>query len=139
MTSANDDKEALRTLQTLRMLRENLDTSEITPADHETILKWLKTDEDPADKFAMKSHDLGGNLFAGVMKPISFDGLEPRLVPVTMAIQIFDMAIRRGGLPGIEKLIEDFLNDVGFDEKTIQEVLLDMLSRAPEDDPGDLN
>lgn len=133
-SDAAADKEALATL---RGLREHLDLTELSDQDREALAKSWASIYDPTPT---KTFSLGGPMMAmalPIFDPNSLD-IDPRLIPVTLALRTFAHAIELG-LPGAEHEAEGFLRDCGFEEDTAQEILRQMLAQAPEPEPGDLN
>ncbi len=136
--SSSDQADELEALATLRLLRSHVDVSEFSAEDREALSEWWAAIEKSADRLEPKTVPFAGFTVAAMLYDPAKEGLEPRLIPVALAIRAFGSAIDQG-LPGAEHLAEEFLRDCGFDEASARRMLLQMVSRAPLPDLETLN
>jgi hypothetical protein len=136
MKPPNEAEEAAEAVEALKLLCEHLDVAGLSDEDRKTMARWWITFEMGEPKeFSL------GEAVSGLAFPL-FDpntlGVEPRLVPCAMAFKAFAMVIEQG-VPGAEHIAEGFLRDCGFNEAEIQNILQEMVSRAPLPSPETLN
>ena len=136
--SSNDPADNQDALATLNLLRNHVDVSGLTTEDLETLTAWWTGVEESNEQLEPKVVSFAGSTVATMLYDPSKEGLEPRLIPVALAIRAFDTAISQG-LPGAEHLTEEFLRKCGFDEVSARQMLLRMVARAPLPDRGTLN
>ncbi len=137
MSSSNqaDEQDALATLN---LLRNHVDVTGLSAEDREALTEWWTAVEESNEKLEPEVVSFAGSTVATMLYDPSKEGLEPRLIPIALAIRAFDSAIGQG-LPGAEHLAEEFLRECGFDEVSARQMLLQMVSRAPLPDLDTLN
>lgn len=133
MKPADDDAHAL---ETLKLLRDQLHVTDLSDEDRKTLARWWTTYEMGEPKELSRGGATLGLVFP-VLDPNTL-GVEPHLVPCALAFKVFAMVIEQG-VPGAEHLAEGFLQDCGYDETEIRDILQEMLSRAPLPSPETLN
>ncbi len=136
--SDHDPADELDALASLRLLREQLDVSELSAADREALSEWWTAVDASGDKLEPEPFSFGGLSGAAMLYDPAREGLEPHLIPVALALRAFDTAISQG-LPGAEHLAEELLRKSGFDRASARQIILQMASRAPLPDPETLN
>ena len=133
-TSA-DEQDALATL---RMLREQIEVSELTAEDRADLIAWWNGVDASGDKLEPEPFSFAGLSGAAMLYDPNQEGLAPHLIPTSLAFRAFDTAIGLG-VPGAEHEAEEFLSQCGFDRDAARQIILRMASRAPQPDPEALN
>lgn len=137
--SSSDPADEQDALATLRLLQAHVDVSKLAAEDREALAAWWTAIEATADRLLEpKTVSFAGFTAAAMLYDPAEEGLEPRLIPTALAIRAFDSAISHG-LPGAEHLAEELLRKCGFDEAAARQILLQMVSQAPQPDPETLN
>ncbi len=123
-------------LELLRTIREQLHT-DFSDEDREILARQWTAVEEPKPKHKIPFSGSSFAMVYSVFDPNTL-GVEPRLVPCTLALAAFANAIENG-LPGAEHETREFLRECGFDEAVAQEILRQMVARAPAPAPDELN
>lgn len=128
-----DQAAELEALAMLRLLRERLDVSGLSAEDRQTVATWWSEAGEP------KRTEFSIGTVSGVaMLTVPPDDLDPRVAVCAMAVRTFASAIE-SGVPGAELETDELLRACGFDDDDVEQILGEMVARAPLPAPETLN